>query len=670
MQGKMQRFFFRFILLLTLLSVFTATLSSQDANTSRELYNLFIGKGYQTDYQGLCPSQSEIYPRNIIISIPRQPPLSDNKEHSLHKLSTVFLTFPQENIAEQRNEFIDFTDKLAKSSLPLTVKILLAANEGIMRIPSSEGEYEHPTGIPVFAASLDSGENCCAIVCKNGFRNQISSGGGGAVAPIWLVKSLKEACEETDLSVWLPNSASFLYRLGFINEDSSISPFMDESIPAIGLYLRNDETPYETLLLALQKLSNATTDSRDYHYSFVSLLSLEFWLDETFFLLCYIVTAIAVLLRICFSTIGHSDRNRAIIKDLGKSWYLILVMLAFTAGILQLSQKIPGINSPFAVVTLGQRLVIVIAASLLFFILLSKLKIFISFESISRIMLFIAACNIFIFCALDISFLFLFIFEYITCAFARRAKGKISIAITLILMFIPFIPHAVNILLSSNPWSLTRISNPGPAGNLITALILFPFQLQFLRLLMQMEFFAHRKKSFILFRMLSAIIFVGVSVVLFAFFYFLFIRTLIYASFPQRQEADQPPPTWTRQKFSEVQDEDYIRASYSTDSFMEYKFTTMVITVPEEIHVYRYEICLETENGIPLNDCNYGYTLSGRHKAYLAIPDNPSSDLDIVFTCEKDVAPVAIITSYLQDKEGNLLIEHDNLSMLSSLEKE
>ncbi len=670
MQGKMQRNFFRFLPLLALLISFSGPLFSQDADTSRDLYSLFIGRGYQTDYQGLSPSQSEIYPRNIIITIPCHPVPPDKEGFQLHKLNTVFLIFPQRNIAENRDAFMDFTDTLAKNGQPFTVKLLLAANEGNMRIPTSEEEFAHPTGIPVFAASLNSGENSCAIICKNGFRNQISSGGGGAVAPIWLVKSLKEACEETDLSVWLPNLASFLYRLGFINEDTSLSPFMDESIPAVGLYLRSDETPYETLQTTLQKLSKATTNSKDYHYSFVSLLSLDFWIDETFFLLCYIATAIAVLLRICFSTVGQSDRNRAIIKDLGRSWYLILVMLAFTAGILQLSQKIPGINSPFAVVRLGQRLVIVIAASLLFFILLSKLKIFISFESISRIMLFIAASNIFVFCALDISFLFLFLFEYITCMLACRAKGKLSLTVSLVLMFVPFIPHAVNILLSSNPWSLTRISNPGPAGNLITALILFPFQLQFLRLLMKMEFFAHRKKSFILFRMLSAGLFIGVSVVLFALFYFLLIRALISASFPQRQESDQPPPTWTRQTFSEAEGEDYIQASYSTDAFMEYKFTTMVITAQEDIRVFRYEISLETESGIPLNDCNYGYTLSGRHKAYLAIPDNPSTDLDIVFTCEKDVAPVAVITSYLQDKEGKLLIEHDSLHIPSAQEEE
>ncbi|MBP5463713.1 MAG: hypothetical protein J6Y13_00790, partial [Treponema sp.] len=421
-------------------------------------------------------------------------------------------------------------------------------------------------------------------------------------------------------------------------------------------------TPLQTVL---QKLANANTGSWDSHYSFVSILSLEFWLDETFFLLCYIAAAFVVLLRLCFSTVRQTERNKAIVTDLSQSWYLIIVLLAFTVGILQLSQKIPGLNSPFIAATLGERLAIVIAASLLFFKVLSKLKIIISSESVSRIMLFMAACNIFIFCAQDISFLFLVLFEYVTCLLARRAKRKLPIIVSLILMFIPFIPHAVNILMSANPWALARLSNPGIAGNLITALIIFPFQLQFLRLMMQMEFFVRRKKSFVLVRLLSMLLFIGACVCLFAFSYFLIIRTMLFANLPRRDEQ-QPMirPEMLRPSFSEEGDEDYIRVSYSTDDFMEFKFTNVIVAPAEGVSVLRYDICLETESGIPLNDCNYGYSLSGRHKAYIEIPDNPSSALDIVFTCEKEVTPVAFITSYLQNEDGKLFIERDSLNML------
>ena len=50
--------------------------------------------------------------------------------------------------------------------------------------------------------------------------------------------------------------------------------------------------------------------------------------------------------------------------------------------------------------------------------------------------------------------------------------------------------------------------------------------------------------------------------------------------------------------------------------------------------------------------------------AYIEIPDNPSSALDIVFTCEKDVTPVAFVTSYLQNADGKLFIERDSLNMI------
>ena len=659
----MQRIFSLFLPLLAVL--LTPPSFSQTAGTSIELYNLFIGKGFKTDYQGLSPSQSEIYPRNLIITIPAASSAHDKEETVQARLENVFLIFPQQGITASKDRFLNFTEELAELHLPFTVTILLAANEEHMRIPVTDEAFEHPKGIPVFAKSLENSENSCAIVSKKGLRNRISAGSGGEVSPIWLIRSLKESCEENGISVRLPNSASFLHRLGLISEDESLAPFLGDAIPAAGLYLKDGEDFGKTLLTTLHKLSEANTGSWDTHYSYVSILSLEFWLDETFFLLCYIITAIVVLLRICFSTVRQSDRNKAIIKDLSKSWYLILVMLAFTAVILQLSQKIPRIHTPFAAAALGQKLVIVLAASLLFFTLLARLKVIISYESVSRIMLFMATCNIFIFCALDISFLFLFLLEYVCCLIARQAKRKLPVIVTLILMFLPFIPQAVNILMSANPWALARIANPGPVGNLITALIIFPFQLQLLRLLMQMEFFTRRKKSFILVRLLSMLLFTGACVCLFGFSYFLVIRTMLFANLPSRDEQ-QPmlQLEMLRPSFSEEGDEDYIRVSYSTDDFMEYKFTNVIIAPAEGVSVLRYDIYLETESGIPLNDCNYGYSLSGRHKAYIEIPDNPSSALDIVFTCEKDVTPVAFVTSYLQNADGKLFIERDSLNMI------
>ncbi|MBQ3799595.1 MAG: hypothetical protein II837_04790, partial [Treponema sp.] len=99
------------------------------------------------------------------------------------------------------------------------------------------------------------------------------------------------------------------------------------------------------------------------------------------------------------------------------------------------------------------------------------------------------------------------------------------------------------------------------------------------------------------------------------------------------------------------------------DGFMEYNFVTMTIRSGGTSRILRYDVTLETESGIPLNDCNYGYSLSGRHKAYIAIPDKPSSDISIVFTSEKGVSPIAFITSYLKTEDGRYVIERDALNM-------
>ncbi len=663
MREKMQRNSFRFLPLLALLLLANSPASPQSAGTSVELHDFYIGRGFKTDYQGLSPSQSEIYPRNLLVTIPAAS--REGREPMEGGLENVFLIFPQDDAAAHPDLFLSFLEELARRQLPFTIKAVLAANEGRSPVRDEEG-YEHPTGISVFAESLDSGTNSCVIIARSGGMNRISSGGGGMVAPIWLVKSIKTSCEEQSVSAWLPNSASFLYRLGFMSEDEKLSPFLGESIPAAGLYLNDVEDYQKVLVGTLDKLAGTNTSSWDVHYSYVSILSLEFWLDETFFLFCYIGAAFIVLLRLCFSTMQQSDRNRAVIKDLSKAWYLLLLLLAFTAAVLQLSQRIPSLGSPFAAITIGQRLVIATAASLLLFVLLAKLKVAVSMESSARIILLTGACNIFIFSAIDISFLFLFFFEYLACLIARRSKGKIMIITSLIIMALPFIPHAANILLSSNPRSLARLASPGPLGNLLTALILMPFQLQFLRLLMQMDFFTKRKKAFVLLRIFSAALFIAACVACVGLFYFLVIRTLAWASFSSLRAswAGKEAPVWEpRPTFAEDQEADYIRVGYSTDGFMEYNFTSMYVQAAEGVQVLRYDISLETESGIPLNDCNYGYSLSGRHKAYIAVPDNPAADLSIIFTCEKGVSPIAFITSYLKTADGRSVVEKDALNM-------
>ena len=224
----------------------------QNAETSTNLYNTFIGRGFKTNYQGLCPSQSEIYPRNVIVNIPA----AANAVRPENTLDTIFLIFSQRDASENQESFVEFAEKLEAAWQPFTIKIVLAANEDIRELPGSE-EFEHPAGISIFSQSLDSGSNCCAIIAKTSFRNRISQGGGGTVAPIWLVKSIKDSCEESSVSAWLPNSASFLYRLGFMGEDSNISPFLSDSIPAAGLYLDDMEDCLSILTRTLEKLSAA-----------------------------------------------------------------------------------------------------------------------------------------------------------------------------------------------------------------------------------------------------------------------------------------------------------------------------------------------------------------------------------------------------------------------------
>ena len=656
MQGKLQRLFF--IVLLALLSNILSA-ENDDHNLSAFLSDAFNNKGFPTEYQGLVPSDPAKFPQNIIINI--QPQEDKEEVAPARDVETVIFAFTQEYAEADMEGFSAFVQTLRDLKLPYTLQILLSANDVNRKLPRDELSI-HPTGTAVFANAISTAsETSCALVLEEaeGSTHAIRPGGAGDVSPLWLVRTIKNACNAHRLVSQLPNSVAFLYRLGFVNENARVSSFLAQSIPAAGLTIGHTEADYAVLCTIASGLAEVNSSIWDRHYSYVHIpfVELEFWLNETYFAFCYLIFAGIILFQLCFTRFSPNQKDAAVFKDMARVWYLIPLLVIFTTAILHATQIFfSSVRRPSLL--LGYKLIATFLATLLLLVFQSLINFKLSNQANNFTLLLVCRLNIFIFCAIDLSFLFLFFFEYIICYLTKDFKKTIALIGVFLLMLLPFLPAATNIMLYSGPFSLFKFARSSLAGNFFISCIIFPFQLQFQRLLMSLDISNKQRRRSLIRRFAYSILFVAISIAAFSLFYFFLANKLLTTSI-QNMLSIHPTIPERRQNFESDSGHEYISISLSEETFMEFKLHHVMVKSDETVKILRYNITIEAPAAVPCYDCNYNYTISGKNKAYLLLPDNPDGDLAIVYSSEQDQQQTITIDTYLQTEDGSLILEHD-----------
>ncbi len=639
-----------------------------------ELFDLCKTASLDPRYQGLTQTDFSIYPQNIIFTIPKSnvsqiPPVCS--------LTNITFAFTQEFVQSDTKAFLDFVQKLKKADLPLSVTVLLAANDE-KHFLLEDMPLIHNTGTSVYAKTLNKTESTAVIVVRQRMlkttQNSIIPGGAGDVSPLWLVRSLKIACSQNLLDSHLPNSAAFLYRMHLMNEDERVSCFLEEGIPAVGLHAANVKDGYSILLTAAENLLTTSTSKWDRHYSciYIPVLDFEIWLNETFFCLCYFLLSLIILFYLCFSTFTFKAKNIAAVKDVFRSWYYILILIAFTTASLYFSQKISDRLFSLPILIFGQKFIITFCATILLFLIQGYLNILFSYNLSSALLVFSATANIFIFTGIDLTFLFLFIFEYFICNLASKTKTRLSAIFYLFLMFLPFIPYAINILMSSNPMLLFKISRLSLLKNMLISFIIFPFQIQFLRLLILFEFFGERRQHGFFRRFVYSLIYLFISTAAFSLLLLLCVTFVFKESFSffnlfQNHAADRVPAA--RMKIDDSTDDD-IQISCKNSQFMEYTLSELALQKSADCKVLRYDISISCEKEIPVYDCNYDYSFENKNKVLIHIPDNPRSTVNIVFTRVKDAQENIEIITYIRKTDGTIVSETDTCQLSGTADRE
>ena len=89
------------------------------------------------------------------------------------------------------------------------------------------------------------------------------------------------------------------------------------------------------------------------------------------------------------------------------------------------------------------------------------------------------------------------------------------------------------------------------------------------------------------------------------------------------------------------------------EDFME--LTMHHIILESSKNVIRYSVSIEAEQKVPLYDCNFDYTLVKNNMAYFEIPDYPSGQIEIMYSCDSGLATLLTIDSFILSEDGREL---------------
>lgn len=667
-----------------LLAVFCMPLSGDGVQSGKNIYAALKNAGFSPEFQGLSPTDAALFPQNITVRIPGTE----------ERARTLVFAFTQEFAEADIDAIIRFLHAVESEHVSFPVLVLLSANDSTAGLPA-DSMHIHPSGTETFSQA-EAAENTCAIVIEEALpgspegTHPLIPGGGKDVSPLWLVQAMQSAAEAGGHKAVIPKTVAFLYRLGLSDEKARVSAFLAQEIPAAGILLGHTEQDFGILLRTarvLDQMRGAAVWDRHYSHISVPLLGYEFWVNEAFFATCYLLFAAAVLFMLCFLSFRDSTRNKAILADLARTWYLIPLLIAATTAALTVSQRfllrVPQLAAD-PVLLLGAKLLAIFTLSLLLFILEVRFNFKVSFHAAGYCLLFVAAANIFVFCSIDLTLLFIFVLEYAACLLAQRAKRMSTVMFTLALLFIPFIAPAANIVLSTNRQSLHDFAACTVAGNALAACMLYPLQMQWKRLLIISDIFDPSRPFASRRKLLHGISFILLSLAALIALYlaasgFIALTGLSAGKFlPQGRFILQKAAAAVGKVLpgdeggqdadsggTVIQAAEPLRTAVtvSSEPFSELLIRRISIRCPESSAVQRLEVSVENPGGVPLYDCNYDYRFGGKDRVFFCLPDKPAGQVDIVYSCGRDAASIVTVRAWYAEEGGTLSEETQSVAV-------
>lgn len=568
----------------------------------------------------------------------------------------IVLSIPQEMAVVMDTGFYTLLEIFRDSDIPVSVRILLTA--GDFPLLETPGRDLIPTGTGIFLSETEPTANTAVLVFSppdsgSPDRPVLIPGSGGYMSPLWLIRQIQ---------LDMPRNSLLSYRLNLAPEDSRLRAFLEEGFAAAAVRfnpsdLAQVQTVQETVLQTIYNFvpnNNPNLDTGNY---LLIETPRKIWIPEYILVVVYIITAALVTAASCgFSITGKKSGTRK--QDLAHVWYLIPITILLSALSLYGGQHIALAlsgstgNSPFSV------LIIKTFCSFFFvsllFIAQVQFRVPVSQVVYGYLLSLVAVLNIFIFTSFDIVLLVVFLAEYFIIVLARITRRLVPLIVSACLMFIPFIPFAVAIWNNLAPEKIMTLTQPGPAGNILYACILVPFQIMWLRILVRMNIYGKtrkipRRKALIT----TGIIIIGLLIFIAGSFsaasWYLEQRSLQQTAF-----FDTSPVP-----YQDIIQNQSFPASYEVQiqrtPYLKLQTIRLSMSVPDV--VLRYDVSVSAPAAFPVYDAEIPYdtveTDNGT-TAFFLIPDAPASDLSFAYTAPAEYEQYITVKIYTQDSGGTV----------------
>lgn len=629
---------------------------------SKHIEKTLAAKKFQYSTQRLSPTGQDSFAENIYFDFFSEDK-AENPQNQESLRNTAVLDFTQEDFYQNEDEFLSFLSDVKNFHLNYDLTILFSALTTPAISEKSNFLEKRLSGTEIFAENLPSPDESFALSVSfdKNKPDTILTGALRSTSPLWLCRKLSETFYADEKNYSFPNLISSLYRLGFMNGDARMDDFARNEIPAISVSFENAKDGFNLIKNFLLSYDSAGSDEWEQHYVFMPLHYplKSVILNEFSCIGICVILAILTLLSLCvISFTGkQGEQNK---YDLLKNLYMIPLSLAVSLSGLLLAQFfLKGFaSSPFLnpVVIFGTKIIAAMFFVSALYALHNVLKLPTDIFIYSYIIQFIALFNIFYFSMRDILLFVPFGAEYILIFIFRKRKSVASLIIFLVMMVLPFLPYAADILQKTSMEDFPSLLFTNFAGNFSVALALFPFQIIWLKILVRLEIFNKAKKYSALKLVRNGIISTA-SILAFCFF----VMQAIYFAF-YRESLEN----YEKSKiFIKDADSEFCRVELSHDEFS--GLSTNHIKISSKKDALRYSVKIKSlDYKIPIYDSIYDYDFSSEkaengktaEEVTFVVPDYPPEKITIDYAASPDsYAEIEVSAFYKGEKENEILRE-------------
>lgn len=581
--------------------------------------------GYSTELQPLVVADGQHFPQNILVTFSAY---TENSVKEYSTQDTVILAFTQDFAFAHEDAVRDILRELSAREFPCTVQVLFSANDSNIRF-LKERAPPSLSGTDVFVQNIMQTESIRAIVFddednfternKSARTRHITAGARSGASPAWLVRAVRSSFSKNSLDAELPRSFGYLYEKGIYPGSRRLDAFLSQEIQAAGVSISGTAEDVRSVCDLVESVASRRASYWDRHYSFLAVGRDGIWTGEAFYAVLYIIFVLFTLGALNFYPVLRHKRYLAVQKDFRRSFFVIPSVILASAALLQIGQAafrgLLGVPALFIACKCLLPVFLIMAAMEV----QVRMQFRVSSLAMGQQMILMSSINLYFFCVVDISLIFIFFAEYLMAVMLRKTGSPVLNLLGFFMLFIPFIPFTASLLRYADQSALAQLFYGNFMSNLLLSCVLFVFFIQWQKTCMAFTL-ASRGKSF------AVILGAGTAACIIALYALFSVSQLSAGTVRENDVLDYSALV------AESDDDDAFQITGSRSEFLD--LSTHRITLSSPNSVARYSLRLECEdNAIPLYESNYEYSFSNS-VALFTIPDFPSGDLEVIFSTD------------------------------------